>query len=187
MPERLRKLLNLLLASTMLLPSGCFSKSPRAFKANVPPGTYEEVASQIDYPAESSCTQMNADESLASPHPWTIQTEGTPEYWDMSLEETIQLTLQNSRVLHDLGGAVVRSPGTTRTTLDPAVAETDPRTGIEAALSHHQAAINDITTCLEHGTLRHPTIHRFGLEEIVTAHEGVESGQIIGKAMVALV
>ncbi len=139
MHERLRKLLNLLLASAMLLPSGCFLRDPRPFKANLPPGTYEQVASQIEYPAESSCTQMNADESLASPHPWTIQTEGTPEYWDMSLEETIQLTLQNSRVLRDLGGAVVRAPGTVRTALDPAAAETDPRTGIEAALSQFDA------------------------------------------------
>jgi hypothetical protein len=111
----------------------------KPFKANVPAGTYEKVASEIEYPAESGCTQMNADESLASPHPWTIQTEGTPEYWEMSLEEAIHLTLANSKVLRDLGGAVVRAPASTRTTLDPAVVETDPRTGIEAALSAFDA------------------------------------------------
>jgi outer membrane protein TolC len=57
----------------------------------------------------------------------------------MSLEEAIHLTLENSRVLRDLGGAVVRAPGTIRTTLDPAAVETDPRTGIEAALSEFDA------------------------------------------------
>lgn len=139
MQVRLRKLLILLLASTMLLPSGCFLKDPRPFKSNVPAGTYEQVASEIEYPAESSCTQMNADESLSSPQPWTIQTEGTPEYWDMSLEDAIHLTLENSRVLRDLGGAVVRAPAATRTAMDPAAAETDPRTGIEAALSEFDA------------------------------------------------
>jgi outer membrane protein TolC len=38
-----------------------------------------------------------------------------------------------------LGGAVVRAPNTTRTAIDPAIAETDPRFGIEAALSEFDA------------------------------------------------
>ena len=121
------------------MPSGCLWQGNRSFEACAPPGAYEQVASEIEYPAESACTVMNADESLASPQPWTIDTEGTPEYWDMSLEEAIQLALANSRVLRDLGGAVVRAPATTRTTLDPAIAETDPRFGIEAALSDFDA------------------------------------------------
>lgn len=139
MHGRLRNILNLLVASTMVLPSGCFLPDRKSFKANIPEGTYAKVASEIEYPTESACTESTADESLASPQPWTIKTEGTPDYWDMSLEECIQLTLQNSRVLRDLGGAVVRAPSSTRTALDPAAAETDPRTGIEAALSAFDA------------------------------------------------
>jgi outer membrane protein TolC len=142
MLERLRKPLIWLLVGTMVLPSGgCrFLKDPRdKFKANIPEGAYEKVASEIEYPAESPCTEMNGDPSLASPHPWTIQTEGTPDYWDLTLEEAIHLTLENSKVLRDLGGAVVRAPGTVRTTLDPAVVETDPRVGIESALSAFDA------------------------------------------------
>lgn len=50
----------------------------------------------------------------------------------------------------------------------------------------HQAAIDDITTCLETGVLRHPTPHRFALEDIVAAHEAVESGQVTGKAVVEM-
>jgi NADPH2:quinone reductase len=50
----------------------------------------------------------------------------------------------------------------------------------------HQAAIHDITTCLETGVLRHPTPHRFALEEIVAAHEAVESGQTIGKVLIEI-
>jgi outer membrane protein TolC len=137
--DRLRTALTLLLAGTMLMPSGCFLQSDRKFHAVVPADTYTQVASEIEYPCESACTQMNADESITSPQPWTIQTQGTPQYWDISLEECVQLTLCNSRVLRDLGGAVVRAPAATRTTLDPAVAETDPRTGIEAALSEFDA------------------------------------------------
>lgn len=119
--------------------SGCGWRNHKAFEACSPPGAYERVASEIEYPAESECTTANADESLASPQPWTIATEGTPEYWDMSLEEAIQIALGNSQVLRDLGGAVVRAPASIRTTKDPAIAETDPRTGIEAALSEFDA------------------------------------------------
>jgi hypothetical protein len=135
-----RKILTLLLAGMLVLPSGCFlHHSEKSTDSCIPKGTYEQVASEIEYPTESACTQMNADESISSPAPWTLQTQGTPQYWDMSLEEAIQVTLANSRVLRDLGGAVVRSPATTRTTFDPATVDTDPRAGVEAALSAFDA------------------------------------------------
>src|SRR4051794_27771514 len=83
--DRLRKILTLVLAGTMLVPSGCrFMHSDRGFDGVVPADVYKKAASDIEYPAESACTQMNADESLASPHPWTIDTKGTPEYWNIS-------------------------------------------------------------------------------------------------------
>jgi outer membrane protein TolC len=134
-----RKIFTLFLAALTALPTGCLWRGDRSFEACAPPGAYERVASEIEYPAESDCTVTSADPSLASPQPWTIDTQGTPEYWDVSLEEVIQLALANSRVLRDVGGAVVRSPATTRTALDPAIAETDPRFGIEAALSEFDA------------------------------------------------
>jgi outer membrane protein TolC len=136
---RFRKLLAWLLALAMTTPSGCLWQNDHSFQACAPPGAYEQVASEIEYPAETGCTAAEADESLASPHPWTISTGGTPEYWDISLAEVIQLALSNSRVLRDLGGAVVRTPGATATAVDPAIAETDPRFGIEAALSEFDA------------------------------------------------
>lgn len=48
----------------------------------------------------------------------------------------------------------------------------------------HQAAITDITTCLETGAFLHPTAHHFALHDIVAAHEAVESGTTIGKVVV---
>jgi outer membrane protein TolC len=137
--DRFRKTVTLLLCCAMVAPGGCQWRSKRSFQACAPAGAYEQVASEIEYPAETDCTAQIAAESLGSPQPWTINTQGTPEYWDLSLEETIQLALANSRVLHDLGGAVVRSPATTRTAVDPAISETDPRFGIEAALSEFDA------------------------------------------------
>lgn len=48
----------------------------------------------------------------------------------------------------------------------------------------HQTAIDDITTCLKAGSLRHSIGRRFPLSEVVAAHEAVESGQIIGNVIV---
>jgi len=58
----------------------------------------------------------------------------------LSLEETIHLALANSPVLRDLGGTLLRSPDILRSRFDPGVVETDPRDGIEAALSAFDAA-----------------------------------------------
>lgn len=137
--DRIRTTCVLVFACALVAPGGCIWPKKQAFEACVPAGTYEKVATEIEYPAESDCTATMADESLAAPAPWTVSTGGTPEYWDISLEEAIHLTLANSRVLRDLGGAVVRAPGTTRTATDPAIAETDPRFGVEAALSEFDA------------------------------------------------
>jgi len=104
------------LAAATAAACGCRWQHDNAFNAAVPAGLYETVASEIEYPAESDGTLEAADESLAAPHPWTLTTEGTPEYRDVSLEEVIQITLAHSQVLRDLGGAIVRAPGATRTT-----------------------------------------------------------------------
>ena len=58
---------------------------------------------------------------------------------DLPLQEAINLTLQNSRVMRDLGATVLRNPELIRSTLDPALAYTDPRFGEEAALSAFDA------------------------------------------------
>ncbi len=57
----------------------------------------------------------------------------------MTLEECIHLALENSKVMRDLGGTVVRSPQGVTTSLDPALVFTDPRLGEEAALSAFDA------------------------------------------------
>lgn len=51
----------------------------------------------------------------------------------------------------------------------------------------HQAAIADITHCLQTGVLRHQIAQRFPLEQIAVAHVQMESGQAIGKILLNLV
>ncbi|TVQ04403.1 MAG: TolC family protein [Planctomycetaceae bacterium] len=72
--------------------------------------------------------------------PFTIHDEAT-EYWDLSPEEAVHLTLANSTVLRQLGGSVVAAPDTATTIYDAVLQETDPRVGIDAALSRFDAQL----------------------------------------------
>ncbi len=51
----------------------------------------------------------------------------------------------------------------------------------------HQAAAEDITTCLKAGVLNHVIAQRFPLAEIAAAHEAVESGRAIGNQVVEII
>jgi hypothetical protein len=136
-PQYARKALLVLLAATTAMPSGC-SWSNSGFQGKTDK-YFETLATTIEYPAESACTLNSNDGSLAAPPPVTLLDAENPEYWNLSLAEVIEVALQNSQVLRELGGAVVRSPEATRTTYDSAIAESDPRFGTEAALSEFDA------------------------------------------------
>jgi outer membrane protein TolC len=93
---------------------------------------------QIEYPD----VEVPSHDLYAVEAPRTIRDASEVLYWDLSLEETVRLALENSKVLRDLGGTVVRSPDATTTTVDPAIQETDPRFGVEGALSAFDAQLN---------------------------------------------
>ncbi|MGD9636314.1 MAG: TolC family protein, partial [Pirellulales bacterium] len=126
------------LAALTAAPSGCQWGSQNNFKGKTDK-YFETLATTIEYPAESACTLNSNDPALGSPPPLTLLDAENPEYWNLSLPEVIEIALQNSTVLHQLGGTVIRAPDTVRTTYDPAIAESDPRFGVEAALSAFDA------------------------------------------------
>ncbi len=138
--KRLRKLLMLVLAASMAAPSGCHWNNHSNFQGATDK-YFDAVATSIEYPAESPHTLNDADGSINGPPPITLLDAENPEYWNLSLAEVIEIALQNSQVLRELGGAVVRAPNATRTTYDTAIAETDPRFGMEAALSDFDAQL----------------------------------------------
>ncbi|MEX2092158.1 MAG: TolC family protein [Pirellulales bacterium] len=136
--NRLRKIIVVVLAASTVMPTGCQWGNRSNFKGETDK-YFETLSTTIEYPAESACTLSNGDASLAAPPPVTLLDAENPEYWNLSLAEVIEIALQNSQVLRELGGAVVRAPDATRTTYDAAIAETDPRFGMEAALSDFDA------------------------------------------------
>jgi outer membrane protein TolC len=99
---------------------------------------YKNVALEMEYPNEP-VPERKDDFSSFAPH---VIRDGPPQYWDLKLEEALKLALVNSPVLRDLGGQVLVNPQIVRTIQNPAITETDPNTGVEAALSQFDADLS---------------------------------------------
>jgi hypothetical protein len=122
----------------LMLP-GCILRRPDCGFHDADLEHYKSVATQIEFPD----TQTPAgDEVAMTMAPMTLRDDGPPKFKDVSLEEAIQTALSNSQVLRDLGGTVLQSPGNTRTIQGPAIQETDPRFGVDAALSAFDAVFS---------------------------------------------
>ncbi|MEZ6130418.1 MAG: TolC family protein [Planctomycetaceae bacterium] len=63
------------------------------------------------------------------------------QYRDMTLDELLQIALQNSDVLRELGGTVLRNPSSIQSRFTGQLAVTDPRFSPEAALSAFDAQL----------------------------------------------
>ncbi|MCU0877506.1 MAG: transporter, partial [Pirellulaceae bacterium] len=129
--------IGLLLGIALLLAAGCNLVGPnRRFDAELE--HYKAVARTVE--SVDAITPPSAQDFTTAPH--TIRQNAIPTGWqDLTVEEAIHLALANSSVLRDLGGTVLRYPETTRTILGPAVAASDPRFGMEAALSEFDAQL----------------------------------------------
>ena len=117
---------------------GCRSK-PLKSDRDVRP--FQPFLQQIEYPDVKCASYAGISGDLMStpPPPSVRHPEETPK-WELTLEEVIRIALSNSQVIRDLGGRVVAQPSdATPTVFDPALQETDPRFGVEAALSAFDA------------------------------------------------
>jgi outer membrane protein TolC len=132
------------LACAMLVSAtpGChWGHNKGGFQAACGDDCYTALATQVEYPEVTQCTAVS-DDGWAAIEPLTLASTGQLEYWDLSLQETVQLALAQSRVIRDLGGAVLRTPQAIETHWDPAVIETDPRFGVDAALAAFDAELS---------------------------------------------
>jgi len=105
--------------------------------------TYQEIDDSSVYDS----TNLQLEEAgVASEDPFGVTATMQPrrigdeeprsdDYEELGLQEVIQTALNNSRVLRDLGGVVLKSPTAARTIHDPAITESDPRFGVESTLS----------------------------------------------------
>jgi len=118
--------------------AGCAGKAKPAAKcASYAPAMHRSEL-QLEYP--ESCPPIDAA-SLEQPMPNELDASQPPKFRDLTLEEVVQITLANSQVLRDLSGQVLRAPDGVRSIHDPAITVSDPRFGVEGALSAFDATL----------------------------------------------
>lgn len=124
---------------------GCLRHSAKKEEAAAEPEPtqYQAVAKQIEYPQEplESDGPSPSDDSILfdTQSPTSITKPDVEDYLELSLQDVMQMAFANSQVLRDLGGTILRVPEGGRTKSDPSIIESDPRFGIEGALSQFDA------------------------------------------------
>lgn len=102
-----------------------------------------EAVGQSEYPDTNLPT---SDCAANTPAPRTLQSdlpdEDESQYWDLTLQEAIHYGLTNSKILNDLGGTVLRNPDIVPSNMMAGIVQTDPRFGIEGALSAFDTRFN---------------------------------------------
>lgn len=133
--------------STVLAPilfSGC-AASPKQWEQTVKNDTTQIdcITKQIDNPSP----QVYREVSLTS-EPATAFSIADAEviYVDRTLDDVLRMAMEHSTVLRDIGGVVLRAPATVRTGYSTQLQETDPRFGMEAALSAFDAQLSASST-----------------------------------------
>lgn len=126
----------LLLCTLISVVVGCAVRRTEIEFAGDELSHFQEFANEIEYPDVDT---TNYDDVLSTPAPMTLAQRGEAKYRDITLQQAIEIALTNADVLRDLQGLVLNSPDNVRTIKDPAIIETDPFVGVEAALSEFDA------------------------------------------------
>ena len=100
-------------AVSLILTAGCITKEANLFKNRRDRNFYKSVADRVDYPENELACQTDF-EMVERPH--TIRHNATPtDYLNLSLSQAVEYAMENSEVLRDLGGTILRSPEIVRT------------------------------------------------------------------------
>ena len=133
----------LLCAGLLVAVSGCRNYNNYAETIGQDTTWVDRVAHEVDAGAPPG----PIDDPLIRPVTLrTIDEQGEPTYWDVTLEEIIAHAMANSKVLRDLGGTILTSPQAIATQYTRPLQQTDPRFGMEAALSQFDAQLNALAT-----------------------------------------
>jgi len=106
---------------------------------------YKGVATEIEYP-DVETERLDDVANAKQPFSLVNSDPKNMEIWDLTLEEAMRLALANNKVMRSIGGQIqgppdylLRNPELIPTIYDPALAESNPRTGPEAALAAFDA------------------------------------------------
>jgi hypothetical protein len=124
----------LVLLVALVASPGCHSRREIVFDR---PATHmQPFELQVETPLTNEPLPVQA---AATPSPLTVRNDEPQQYWPLSVQDVIRLTLENRQVMRDLGLRVLPSAETVTTIYDPAITEVDPRFGVQAALAAFDA------------------------------------------------
>ncbi len=127
---------------------GCHPQQPFYFHEDGDLSHYIDQATDIEYADVEEDRLADVDGAIR-PFSLAEDSKEPREPWDLSLEEAIHIALANSKVMRTIGGQVLGPPqtitssaDTVATVYDPALIESNPRYGVEAALSAFDAQLD---------------------------------------------
>jgi outer membrane protein TolC len=141
--------------SLTLVAGGCAPRQPFYFFEDGDLSHYVGAVQKIEYPDSD---QQPLDEAAGAAEPLTLSNSRFDNIWELSLEEAIRTSLENGKVLRNLGGrfasfggprpqtgepavSLLTAPTQTPTIYDPGIVETDPFRGVESALAAFDAQL----------------------------------------------
>jgi len=145
----------IVVAVALIALSGCQPQQPFYFFEDGDLSHYKGVATEIEYPDVQAQTLAEAQDAerpftLDRDHQFSPDKPGQ-QLVDLTLEQAVRIALANNKVMRAVGGnvtgppdVVARNPELVPTIWDPAIAESDPRTGVEAALSAFDAQLHSV-------------------------------------------
>jgi outer membrane protein TolC len=173
-----------ILALSMVWSSGCRPQQPHYLFEDGDLSHYVGEATQIEF-ADSRVESLDEVTVDAQQNrPLTLQFPEAARMWNLTLEEAVQNALANSKVMRTLGGQVVsapetlsRSPDLAPTVYDPALMETDPRGGPEAALAAFDAQLHSTAGWTKTDTpLNYPRVADPVFGSLFPAISGADTG-----------
>jgi outer membrane protein TolC len=138
--RRCGRLKQMLVAAMIASTTGC------GLLDKVKPGPHDNTPSyhdnngmQIEYPEVCQCSTPVSEAARQAIEPMSLEDPSKIPSLDLTLEEAVQLAVQQSPVLRSIGGTIVSSPSTTQTKYSPGLVASSPNQGTEAALAAFDA------------------------------------------------
>jgi outer membrane protein TolC len=135
------KYLTTWVSTAVLLSTGCNLQRPFSLKDRwqSAPSHFRTVATEIEYPNVQSSAEMPL--IAATPEPFRLENPAELPTRDLQLAEAIQIALGNGDILRSLNASVVQAPSAIGNKFGPSLTESNPQSGVEAALAAFDAQV----------------------------------------------
>lgn len=128
------------IAATSIAAPGC---SPvdrfKAWRDSKDISYFQNFVTQIEQPDVRETVSAPAVQTI---NPLALENPSDLPTFDLKLQDAIQMALQTSTILRNLGGTVVPAPQSRPTQMDPALVELNPLGGTQAALAAFDATVS---------------------------------------------